>query len=155
MSPGAAAVDERGEQLTPGGGLPLFESSSHSTSILSPSNEASREGRGPSAEAADLESAEREASAPQRLTPKKLWWKYNSTSGSSGESGRPGRRYQRGLLSRTTAETPGLAGIRTRANITFSTEELFVSGLLQQGFKLALIWDLSAERKSTQRIDLL
>lgn len=72
MSPGAAAVDERGEQLTPGGGLPLLESSSHSISILSPSNEASREGRGPSVEAADLESAEREASAPQRLTPKKL-----------------------------------------------------------------------------------
>lgn len=56
-------MDERGEQLLPGGGLPLVESTSDSTSILSPSNEAPWEGRGPSVEAADLESAEQEASA--------------------------------------------------------------------------------------------
>lgn len=66
----------------------------------------------------------------------------------------PGK-HQRGLMSSTAAETPSLAGVGTRANITFSTGQLFVSGLVQKGLKEAFIWAWTVERKTTQKTDLL
>lgn len=67
-----------------------------------------------------------------------------------GECGRPRQTYQRGLSC-----SKSLGGIPTWANIPFSAQQLFVSSLLQKGFKQALILLLFEARKSTQRIDLL